>query len=165
MSKQHQWSPNRGSCKPIAQAVVYPDRAAAENVLTRLARLPPLVTSWEVETLKRNWPRPPARQAIPAPGRRLLRELRRLPARPIAGKLKILLKMSLMLVFGGNEPVIRVGRFAGQYAKPRSSDTRNPQWRDAAQLSRRHDQSPRLHRAKSARPIPNGCCAATSGPP
>ena len=46
------WSPNSWKRKAVAQQVVYPDRAALEEVLAELAKLPPLVTSWEVERLK-----------------------------------------------------------------------------------------------------------------
>ena len=63
----------------------------------------------------------------------------------IARKLKILLQMSLVLIHGGKKPVIRVGRFAGQYAKPRSSATEVARRRDAAQLLRRPGQPPGVH--------------------
>ena len=121
--------------------------------LAELAELPPLVTSWEVESLK-------SQLAEAQQGRRFLLQGGDCGERfddcrpdPIAGKLKILLKMSLILVFGRNQRVIRVGRFAGQYAKPRSAADRNPRRRDAAQLPRRSGQSPRLHgRSPHARP-------------
>ncbi len=121
------WSPNSWQTKPLAQGVEYPDRALLRQTLAELAELPPLVTSWEVESLK-------SQLAEAQQGRRFLLQggdcgERFDDCRPetIAGKLKILLKMSLILVFGRNQRVIRVGRFAGQYAKPRSaaSETRD----------------------------------------
>ena len=121
------WSPNSWQTKPLAQGVEYPDRELLRRTLTQLAELPPLVTSGEVEALK-------AQLAEAQQGRRFLLQggdcsERFDDCRPesIAGKLKILLKMSLILVFGRNQRVIRVGRFAGQYAKPRStaSETRD----------------------------------------
>jgi 3-deoxy-7-phosphoheptulonate synthase len=121
------WSPSSWQTKPLAQGVEYPDRGLLRQTLAELARLPPLVTSGEVETLKRQL-------AEAQYGRRFLLQggdccERFDDCRPelIAGKLEILLKMSLILIFGGNQRVIRVGRFAGQYAKPRSADaeTRN----------------------------------------
>ncbi len=87
-----------------------------------MSRLPPLVTSWEIEALK-------AQIAEAAAGRRFLLQggdcaesFEDCEPGNIASKLKILLQMSLVLVHGTRKRVIRVGRFAGQYAKPRSED-------------------------------------------
>lgn len=93
------------------------------DAVNRLRLLPPLVTSWEIEKLK-------SLIAEAQEGRRFLLQggdcaetiADCTPAR-ITSKLKILLQMSLVLVHGSKRPVIRVGRFAGQYAKPRSSPT------------------------------------------
>lgn len=99
----------------------YPDSAARDRAVQALTKLPPLVTSWEVESLK-------AQLAEAAQGRRFLLQggdcsesFEDCNSSIIANKLKILLQMSLILVVGGKRPVIRVGRIAGQYAKPRSS--------------------------------------------
>ena len=118
MSTQHEWSPQSWKQKPIAQEVVYPDRAAAEDVLTRLARLPPLVTSWEVETLKRELAEAALGQRFLLQGGDCCESFDDCRPEPIVAKLKILLKMSMILLYGGRRPVIRMGRFAGQYAKP-----------------------------------------------
>lgn len=120
MSKS--WSPLSWRDKPIRQQVTYPDPEALRQSLTALASLPPLVTSWEVETLR-------AELAEAARGERFLLQggdcaecFRDCRSDPIASKLKVLLKMSIVLVYGTKKRVIRVGRFAGQYAKPRSAD-------------------------------------------
>jgi len=117
------WSPVSWQKKPAKQQVVYPDCEVLERVLGELTRLPPLVTSWEVETLK-------GQLAEAARGRRFLLQggdcsetFDDCRPDPIAAKLKILLKMSFVLVYGCEKQVIRVGRFAGQYAKPRSAET------------------------------------------
>ncbi len=117
------WSPSSWQTKPIQQAVEYPDPAALERVLKELSRLPPLVTSWEIERLK-------SQLAEAALGKRFLLQggdcaesFEDCRADAIVNKLKILLKMSLVLVHGTGCNVIRVGRIAGQYAKPRSSPT------------------------------------------
>ena len=68
----------------------------------------------------------------------------------IADKLKILLQMSLVMIHEGKRPVIRVGRFAGQYAKPRSNPVEIARGRRAAQLLRRHGQPGGLHRGRAA---------------
>ncbi len=101
----------------------YPDAAALAEVMAHLARLPPLVTSYEIESLRRQL-------ADAAAGRRFLLQggdcsesFEDCESDCIAKKLKILLQMSLVLVQGSKLPLIRVGRFAGQYAKPRSADT------------------------------------------
>ncbi len=116
-----QWTPDSWRSKPLAQGVEYADAALLRQTLAELAELPPLVTSWEIESLK-------GQLAEAQRGRRFLLQggdcdERFDDCRPdvVSGKLKILLKMSLILIFGRNQRVIRVGRFAGQFAKPRSS--------------------------------------------
>ena len=116
------WTPTSWQEKNVQQQPHYPDAEALQDAVERLSRLPPLVTSWEIESLK-------GQLADAAAGRRFLLQggdcaeiFDECESAPIASKLKILLQMSLVLVHGGKKPVIRVGRFAGQYAKPRSSD-------------------------------------------
>jgi 3-deoxy-7-phosphoheptulonate synthase len=117
------WTPHSWHGKHAAQQPVYPDPAALQHALVQLARLPPLVTSWEIENLKQQL-------AAAARGERFLLQggdcsesFAECESSAIASKLKILLQMSLVLVQGGKKRVIRIGRFAGQYAKPRSADT------------------------------------------
>lgn len=117
------WSVMSWQNKPVLQQPVYPDSKHLEQVIVKLHQLPPLVTSWEIEQLK-------AQLAEASEGKRFVLQggdcaetLADCTPDAITGKLKILLQMSLVLVFGGNKPVIRIGRFAGQYAKPRSSMT------------------------------------------
>ena len=117
------WSPTSWRTRPATQQPVYPCQQALQRAVSGLASLPPLVTSWEIETLK-------GQLAEAARGRRLLLQggdcaerFSECDSGTIASKLKILLQMSLVLVHGTRKRVIRVGRFAGQYAKPRSNDT------------------------------------------
>lgn len=114
------WTPDSWQRRPVAQAIPYADAAALEEVLRRLRVLPPLVTSWEVDRLR-------AQIAEAQEGRRFLLQGGDCAesfsdCRPeiIVSNLKILLQMSLVLIHGGKRPVTRVGRFAGQYTKPRS---------------------------------------------
>jgi 3-deoxy-7-phosphoheptulonate synthase len=123
MSKREDWSPASWKQKPVAQKVVYPDPAAAEQLLRRLAALPPLVTSWEVETLREELAEAAAGRRFLLQGGDCCESFDDCRSDPIASKLKILLKMSIILLYGARRRVIRVGRFAGQYAKPRSADT------------------------------------------
>ena len=121
------WSPGSWRSKPAAQQVAYASQAALSKAVGQLSSLPPLVTSWEVESLK-------SQLAEAAQGKRFLlqggdcaEQFDDCNTGTITNKLKILLQMSLVLVQASGKPVIRVGRFAGQYAKPRSEDleTRN----------------------------------------
>ena len=115
------WSPTSWKQKPAKQQVEYDDPAELQAALDSLHHLPPIVTSWEVEKLKRQL-------AEVARGERFLLQggdcsERFSDCRPqlIDAKLKVLLMMSAVLTYGGGKRVARVGRIAGQYAKPRSS--------------------------------------------
>jgi len=121
------WTPSSWQTKPMAQAVQYPDPAALERVLAELSRLPPLVTSWEIERLKSQLAEAALGQRFLLQGGDCAESFEECRSEVIVNKLKILLKMSLVLVHGTGCNVIRVGRLAGQYAKPRSSatETRN----------------------------------------
>lgn len=117
------WSLTSWTQKTARQLPDYPDPEALDDTLTHLATLPPLVTSWEIKTLKE-------RLAEAAIGKRFLLQggdcaeaFGDCTADVITSRLKIMLQMSLVLTYGLNTRVVRVGRFAGQYAKPRSSAT------------------------------------------
>jgi 3-deoxy-7-phosphoheptulonate synthase len=117
------WSPDSWRSKTAAQDVRYDDPAALDTVISKLRSLPPLVTSWEIERLK-------SQVADAQIGKRFLLQggdcaetFNDCRSSIVTNKLKILLQMSLVLIHGGKKPVIRVGRFAGQYAKPRSKPT------------------------------------------
>ena len=117
------WSPASWRRFPADQQPVYRDRAALERALSALGRLPPLVTSWEIEALKLRLAEAARGEAFLLQGGDCAERLDECTSPAITAKLKILLQMSLVLVFGTRRRVIRVGRFAGQYAKPRSNDT------------------------------------------
>ena len=122
-----EWSPDSWQRKPALQQPVYPDQQALQDVVAMLAKLPPLVTSWEVETLKHELAEAARGEKFLLQGGDCAESFDDCDSTAIVNKLKILLQMSLILSHGGRKPVIRVGRFAGQYAKPRSADmeTRN----------------------------------------
>lgn len=121
------WTPQSWRAKSAAQQPTYKSEAALVEATARLAKMPPLVTAWEIDTLKHQL-------ALAAAGRRFVLQggdcaerFDDCDADTITSKLKILLQMSLVLTQGSKMPVTRIGRFAGQYAKPRSDDqeTRN----------------------------------------
>jgi 3-deoxy-7-phosphoheptulonate synthase len=118
-----EWSPNSWQQKPAEQQPVYPEPAALQRVLSELAQLPPLVTSWEIENLKHQLAEAVRGERFLLQGGDCSENFTECESSAIASKLKILLQMSLVLVQGGKKRVIRLGRFAGQYAKPRSADT------------------------------------------
>lgn len=101
----------------------YPDRAALAAVMGQLSRLPPLVTSYEIESLRQQLADAAAGKRFLLQGGDCSESFEDCESDSIAKKLKILLQMSLVLVHGNKRPLIRVGRFAGQYAKPRSADS------------------------------------------
>jgi 3-deoxy-7-phosphoheptulonate synthase len=108
---------------PHAQEVSYDDPAALQRVVAKLRSLPPLVTSWEVERLKQQVAEAQVGKRFLLQGGDCAETLADCQPGIIANKLKILLQMSLVLIHSAKKPVLRIGRFAGQYAKPRSSPT------------------------------------------
>ena len=119
----HSWNHDSWQDKPARQQPEYPDQQELETVLRRLAEFPPLVTSWEVRTLKDLLAEATAGNCFLLQGGDCAERFDECQSDVITSRLKILLQMSLVLVYGLKKKVVRVGRFAGQYAKPRSSTT------------------------------------------
>ncbi len=117
-----EWAPESWQGRAAAQQPTYPDQAALRRVVDEIRALPPLVTSWEVELLKAHLARAARGEAFLLQGGDCAESFDDCRSDAIAAKLKILMQMSLVLVHGTRKPVVRVGRIAGQYAKPRSSD-------------------------------------------
>jgi 3-deoxy-7-phosphoheptulonate synthase len=107
--------------------VTYPDAAKLNAVLARLARLPPLVTTWEVESLRRHLGEAARGERFLLQGGDCSESFAECEAPIIARKLKIMLQMSVILIYGCKKRVTLIGRYAGQYAKPRSSLTETQQ--------------------------------------
>lgn len=116
------WRPSSWRDFPAAQQPHYDDPEVLEEALVKLASMPPLVTSWEVERLKTQLGEAARGQRFLLQGGACAESFDGCRADVIINKLKILLQMSLVLTYGLKRQIIRVGRFAGQYAKPRSSD-------------------------------------------
>jgi 3-deoxy-7-phosphoheptulonate synthase len=116
------WQPDSWQRRPALQQPLYPDPAAVDRVVEELSLLPPLVTSWEVEGLKAQLAEAQRGDRFLLQGGDCAESFADCTAAQVTNKLKILLQMSLVLVHGSRKRVTRVGRFAGQYAKPRSSD-------------------------------------------
>jgi 3-deoxy-7-phosphoheptulonate synthase len=92
-------------------------------VVSELSRLPPIVVSWEVDALMERLARAQRGQAFLLQGGDCAEVFSECQSDQITKQLKLLLQMSVVLLHGLKKPVIRVGRMAGQYAKPRSADT------------------------------------------
>ncbi len=118
----HPWQPDSWRTRVAGQQPLYPDTAAAERVLGEIRRLPPLVTWGEVDKLRAQLAEAQRGERFLLQGGDCAESFDDCTGEPIANKLKILLQMSLVLVHGLKKRVIRVGRLAGQYAKPRSTD-------------------------------------------
>jgi 3-deoxy-7-phosphoheptulonate synthase len=117
------WSPDSWLRKPVTQQPAYPDSNALDHALSELRELPPLVTSWEVLALKRKLADAAEGRCFLLQGGDCAESFADCNSSLITNRLKVLLQMSVVLVHGLQLPVVRVGRFAGQYAKPRSIDT------------------------------------------
>ena len=116
------WSPASWQRRPAEQQPHYADAAKLTRVLEEISRLPPVVVSWEVDQLKQQLAAAQRGERFLLQGGDCAEGFGDCESTTIARKLKILLQMSLVLLHGLKKPVIRVGRMAGQYAKPRSAD-------------------------------------------
>lgn len=115
------WSSESWKSFPAKQQPEYEDNSELAEVIRSLKGLPPLVTSWEVDRLKDQIADAQSGNAWLLQGGDCAEAFDDCQAETIASKLKVLLQMSLVLVFGSKKRIVRVGRIAGQYAKPRSS--------------------------------------------
>jgi len=117
------WNPASWQTKPAQQQPTYRDPAALAAAVAQLSQLPPIVVSWEVERLREELAAAQRGERFLLQGGDCAESFDDCESSKIAQRLKILLQMSLVLTHGLKKPIIRVGRMAGQYAKPRSADT------------------------------------------
>ena len=117
-----EWSPGSWRTKKALQQPAYKCEADVTRVMDAIAKLPPLVTSWEIIALRKQLSEAASGERFLLQGGDCAESFEQCDSPTIANKLKILLQMSLALAYGSHRRVIRVGRFAGQYAKPRSDD-------------------------------------------
>ena len=118
------WHPASWQAFPASQQAAYPDKTVLDRVVAELSRLPPITTSWEVDALKAHIARAQRGEAFVLQGGDCAETFDDCTSEDIVSKLKILLQMSLVMIYGLKKPVVRVGRMAGQYAKPRSATAR-----------------------------------------
>jgi len=116
------WHPASWQSRKATQQPVYEDAEDLGKVVAELARLPPIVVSWEVENLRERLAAVQRGEGFLLQGGDCAESFVECESDRIAKQLKVLLQMSLVLLSGMKKPVVRVGRMAGQYAKPRSAD-------------------------------------------
>ncbi|KIO26851.1 hypothetical protein M407DRAFT_14997 [Tulasnella calospora MUT 4182] len=117
------WSPSSWRSKPVAQPVIYPDETKLKGVLEKIQKLPPLVSPGEIERLRHQLAQVQNNQAFLLHAGDCAESFEACTQENISNKIGLILSFSLILVWGARMPIVRIGRIAGQYAKPRSSPT------------------------------------------
>ncbi|MEM7650702.1 MAG: 3-deoxy-7-phosphoheptulonate synthase class II [Pseudomonadota bacterium] len=117
------WTPDSWRAKPVQQMPEYADQAALKAAEAELAALPPLVFAGEARNLQDKLAKVAAGEAFLLQGGDCAESFAEFNANKIRDTFRVLLQMAVALTYGGSLPVVKVGRVAGQFAKPRSSDT------------------------------------------
>ena len=116
------WTPDSWRTRPIRQAPTYPDAARLAAMEAKLHRYPPLVFAGEARRLREGLAQVADGRAFVLQGGDCAESFSDFTANIIRDTFRVLLQMSVVLTFGASVPVVKLGRMAGQYAKPRSSD-------------------------------------------
>src|SRR6201996_3639112 len=119
---ENRWYPDSWRAKPVEQAPVYADAHALADVEKQIAGFPPLVFAGEARKLKRALGKAAAGEAFLLQGGDCAESFAEHSADNIRDFFRVFLQMSVVLTFAGAQPVVKVGRVAGQFATPRSSD-------------------------------------------
>ena len=119
----HPWHPNSWRDCPIRQVPTYPDASKLEAMEARLGKYPPLVFAGEARRLKAHLALAAEGKAFVLQGGDCAESFSDFTANIIRDTFRVLLQMAVVLTFGASLPVVKMGRMAGQFAKPRSSDT------------------------------------------
>lgn len=120
VKRMSSWQLDSWQTKFVDQKVEYPCLKERDYVINQLGKLPPLVTPLEIEQLKKQLANVGRSEAFLLQGGDCAESFADCNTEVILNKLRILLQISLVLIHGLHKPVIRVGRIAGQYSKPRS---------------------------------------------
>ncbi len=116
------WTPDSWRSKPVKHMPTdYPDMAALERVEDELRAMPPLVFAGEARNLKDRLAQVEAGNAFLLQGGDCAESFKEFSTDNIRDTLRLILQMAVVLTFAGRKPVVKVGRIAGQFAKPRSS--------------------------------------------
>lgn len=117
------WTPDSWRSRPVRQVPSYPDAARLAEVEARLRRYPPLVFAGEARRLRSALALAADGQAFVLQGGDCAESFSDFTANIMRDTFRVLLQMAVVLTFGARVPVVKMGRMAGQFAKPRSSDT------------------------------------------
>lgn len=123
IQKAKNWSPDSWRNKTALQQPSYPDSAKLRSVEERLAKLPPLVFAGEARRLQKALAHVAEGRAFLLQGGDCAESFAEFSANNIRDSFRVILQMAIVLTFGAALPVVKVGRIAGQFAKPRSEDT------------------------------------------
>ncbi len=123
MATKKEWTKSSWKNYTALQQPNWPDQGEVNKVLTTLSQLPPLVFAGEIRTLKDALAKASVGEAFLLQGGDCSEDFSQVTAPNIRETLKVLLQMAITLTYAGGKPVVKVGRIAGQFAKPRSSDT------------------------------------------
>jgi 3-deoxy-7-phosphoheptulonate synthase len=118
----NQWSPSSWRSRPIKQQPTWPDEAGYDRALKQIAAMPPLVFAGEARSLQANLARVAAGNAFLLQAGDCAESFEEFSADNIREKLRVILQMAVVLTYSMGVPVVKVGRIAGQFAKPRSAD-------------------------------------------
>ncbi|MEM5530169.1 3-deoxy-7-phosphoheptulonate synthase class II [Gammaproteobacteria bacterium AS21] len=116
------WTPQSWRSKPILQQPNYQDLAKVQAVEAQLKNMPPLVFAGEIRDLHRQLGEVAQGNAFLLQGGDCAETFAEFNANKIRDTFQVLLQMAVVLSFAGGTPVVKIGRMAGQFAKPRSSD-------------------------------------------
>jgi len=116
------WTPQSWRSKPILQQPNYQDLAKVQAVEAQLQNMPPLVFAGEIRDLHRQLAEVAQGNAFLLQGGDCAETFAEFNANKIRNTFQVLLQMAVVLSFAGGTPVVKIGRMAGQFAKPRSSD-------------------------------------------
>lgn len=116
------WTPQTWRDKPAKQLPTYPDQAALQQAEQIMSSMPPLVFAGEARQLKAQLAEVCTGKAFILQGGDCAESFNEFQSNKIRDTFRVLLQMSVVMTFGGSLPVIKMGRMAGQFAKPRSSD-------------------------------------------
>ena len=120
---KERWTPDSWRAKPIEQSPVYKDLGALAETERQLAGYPPLVFAGEARKLKRALGRAAAGEAFLLQGGDCAESFGEHSADNIRDFFRVFLQMAVVMTFAAASPIVKVGRVAGQFAKPRSSDS------------------------------------------
>jgi len=119
------WTPSSWREFPIKQQPIYPNQKSLEEVESTLKKYPPLIFAGEARTLKEKLAKAGRGEAFLLQGGDCAESFADFNSANIKSLFKLMLQMNMVLMYATGKPIVKVGRIAGQFAKPRSSDFEN----------------------------------------